>query len=261
MLLLGPKRYVILGHSAIQPSNTNQVVPKGVRLVFMGKCGYYYSKNWHHANIFKNKGKTNNFLMSNNVQFYEPGTHYRNQVINMPKVNNKNLLHGLYRLPVNMVRRNRRKPYKNAKGKMMYPSRPINNKNNLSRGQESMTISSILNKVSKNGGGTVIGTFCRGYGNITHSNVANNANYRARYPKIVFGRAVEHKRNRATTINTNRGTKYLHPKGGIEKYKSLRPIGKRRNVMNAIKKAESVRPVPRPTGVKKKSFFGLFKRL
>ncbi len=248
-MIFGPKRYVILGHSAIKPANVNQIVPKGVRLVFLSKCGYFYSKNWNHGPIFKNRGRTNNFLMSNQVQFYEPGTHYRNQVINMPKSNNVNLLHGIYKLPVNMLRRNRRKPYLNNKGRAKFPSRPVNNRNNLSRGQESMTISSILNKISKSGGGTVIGTFCRGYGKVAHSNVTNK------------GRKIENKRNRATVINANSGTRYLHPKGGIEKFKSLRPLVKRKNVLKAIWEAESVRPVPRPTGVKKTKFFGFIKRL
>ena len=264
-----PKRYLILGHSGINYANANRVVPRGVRLVFLSQCGKSYTKNWYHHTIFKNKNKTNNFLMSNKVTFYEPGTRYRNQEVQMPEVNNAHpaLLHGIYKLPVNMERGNRKPSYVN-KGKTMHYSRPLNGKNNLSRGASTMRISSILDMISKKGGGTVIGAFCRGLGNVSRPNT-NNYNYRVEWPKMhnrkAFGKKVQNKRNQSISVNALIGSsyksRYLHPKGGLNRYKSLRTIGERRAFKSAIKKSENIRPVPGPSGIKKTKFFGFIKRL
>ncbi len=60
--MFGPKRYVVLGHSAIQSTNTNKTVPNKVHLVFMRKCGHRYSNNKKNAATLRSTNLTNNFL-------------------------------------------------------------------------------------------------------------------------------------------------------------------------------------------------------
>ena len=247
MFSFSPKRYVVLGHSGIVNTNKDEIVPPGVRLVFLSECGYTYTRNWEHGSILKNKSLTRNFLLSNKVQHYEPGNKYRDQQINMPKKNTASLLHGIYRLPVNLMRKNRLPKSLNG----TYFTRPINNRNNLSRGKESIPLSKILRNVSNKGGGTVIGIFCRGFENVSYSNIRGPA------------RTARQKRRRAVSINTG-GThkRYLAPIGGIEKYKSLRETKAREPFLKAIKKAEGIRPIPRPPLHKKAGLFGrIFPRL
>lgn len=243
--MFGPKRYVVLGHSSISKNNTNKIVPEKVHLVFLGQCGHSYSRNHVHGPIFKNSSKTTNFLHSKNVNFYEPGAHYRNQVIEMPRLNLEKLMHGIYRLPVNILRKNL--PKRNNKWN---PTRPRNG-SNLSKGREEAPLSNILNNISKKGGGTVIGVFCRGYGNVTRSNVTNGPVKSSNW-----------KRHRAIRVNSSQGTKYLSPRGGISKFKTLRPVGPRKNFLKSIRESENIRPVPGPSGSHARMrFLGLLKKL
>jgi len=246
-----PKRYVILGHSKISVQNKDEIVPKGVRLVLLGQCGHVYSKNWEHAPILRSTNRTNNFLNSNKVQFYNAGNTYRNQVVNMPLKNEHSLLHGVYHLPVNMLQP--RKCIKYNRNKCVeHSTRPLpgSKTRNLSRGSESARVSQILKAMSNKGGGTIIGIFCRGFENVAKSNTTNRGTRKA-----------ANKRNRATQVNSNYGTKYLGAKGGIEKYKTLRRIQHRKGYLNAIAKAESIRPIKPPTGVRRKpSFWNFLKK-
>ena len=243
--MFGPKRYVVLGHSAIKTTDTNKTVPEKVHLVFLGQCGHSYSKDHLHGPIFKSRSRTSNFLHSKNVNFYEPGAQYRNQVVEMPRFNREKLMHGIYKLPVNMLRKNLPKR-RNA----WFNTRPRNG-SNLSGGQEEKALSNILNNISKKGGGTVIGVFCRGFGNVTKSNVTNGPT-----------KSVDWKRHRAVRVESNAGTKYLSPRGGVSKFKTLRSIGSRKNFLKAIRESENIRPVPGPSGSHARTrFLGLLKKL
>jgi hypothetical protein len=243
--MFGPKRYVVLGHSVISKNNTNKTVPEKVHLVFLGQCGHSYSRDHVHGPIFKSRSRTTNFLHSKNVNFYEPGAHYRNQVIEMPRLNREKLMHGIYKLPVNMLRKNLPKR-RNA----WFNTRPRNG-SNLSGGQEEKALSNILNNISKKGGGTVIGVFCRGLGNVTKSNVTGGPT-----------KSVNWKRHRAVKVESNAGTRYLSPRGGVSKFKTLRSIGPRKNFLKAIRESENIRPVPGPSGSHARTrFLGLLKKL
>jgi hypothetical protein len=249
-----PDRYVVLGHSIIQNTNTNKIVPAGVTLVFLSECGYTYSRNRVHGPILKNERLTNNFLKSGKVLIYGPGSTYRDQVVSMPQTNKVNLLHGIYKLPVNLFRTNRPPRELLDNGKYRYYTRPNQPHtpipNNVSYGTELVRISGILDEVRTMGGGTVICSVCRGIENVAYSNIL-------RLPK----RTVFHKRRGAVSVKNgnNNPKRYLSPNGGVKKYMGLRRTKQRGPYMNAIKKAVNIKSgIPPPTGAKNS---GLFARI
>lgn len=161
----------------------------------------------------------------------------------MPLLNNGPLMHGVYKLPINI----HKKLVEVRKG--VFQTRTFSY-DNLSERRTKMQLSNILNMISKKGGGTVIGVFCRGLGNVSKSN------------RTPLRRTVLWKRNASVHVNTVKGTKYLSPRGGIAKYKTLRHLQSRKPYLNAIKNSEVIRPIPRASGSgARMRYWGLLKKL
>jgi len=124
-----------MGHSTLS-SPVNRVVPNGITLVLMAKCGRQFNKNNNFHKTFKNEQLINKYLEHNtNKNVYKSGNKYTNQYIQLET--NNGLPHGLFNLPINIRAANYR--FSGIRG------RP--------------RISNVLDKVKK---GVVIGMFCRG---------------------------------------------------------------------------------------------------
>lgn len=257
-----PNRYAVLGHSDITIANKDAIVPRGVNLVFLSECGYVYSKNDEHRPILRNTQKTTNFLNSGKGLIYGPGSIYRDQYITMPLKNKVNLLHGIYKLPVNLSRprpapiartvpepspaEKKKKKKKKIVIEYDYPTRPVNTRNNLSRGREDIRLSEVLEMVSDMGGGTVIAVICRPVGNLTLSNAREKST-----------RKVAEKRLQAHEVYVKgKPLRFLGRLGGIETFKTLRPLKSRVKYRRAINNSESIRAsVPRPPARTKPGLF------
>jgi hypothetical protein len=129
------KAWLLMGHSTLS-SPVTKVVPPGVTLVLMAKCGRQFNKDNKFHKTLKSNNLINKYLEHNtNKNVYGSGNEYTNQFVQLETDNG--LPHGLFQLPVNIRAAQYRHSY--IKG------RP--------------RISNVLAKV---GSGVVIGMFCRG---------------------------------------------------------------------------------------------------
>jgi hypothetical protein len=129
------KAWLLMGHSTLS-SPVTKVVPPGVTLVLMAKCGRQFNKNNKFHKTLKSNNLINKYLEQNtNKNVYTSGNEYTNQFVQLET--NNGLPHGLFQLPINIRAAQYRHSY--IKG------RP--------------RISNVLSKV---GNGVVIGMFCRG---------------------------------------------------------------------------------------------------
>ena len=128
------KAWLLMGHSTLS-SPVTKVVPPGVTLVLMAKCGRQFNKNNEFHKTLKSNQLINEYLKTNtNKNVYTSGNEYTNQFVQLET--NNGLPHGLFQLPINIRAAQYRHSY--IKG------RP--------------RISNVLSKVK----GVVIGMFCRG---------------------------------------------------------------------------------------------------
>jgi len=136
------KSYAIFGHSRINNSLPIKQVPDNIILVFPSVCGQVFSR----FSVFK-PILTNNFIHklwlsreNQSKEIFIGGQKYTNQQVQFSNGSNQKskLLYGVFKLPLNKKR-----------NILLNKTRPI-------------MLSSLLNKISKRGGGVVIALTCRG---------------------------------------------------------------------------------------------------
>jgi hypothetical protein len=136
------KSYAILGHSRINNSLPIKQVPDNIILVFPSVCGQVFSRLAAFKPILRNNFLHKLWLSRENQskEIFIGGQKYTNQQVQFSNGPNKKskLLYGVFKLPLNKKR-----------NILLNKTRPI-------------MLSSLLNKISKRGGGVVIALTCRG---------------------------------------------------------------------------------------------------
>jgi hypothetical protein len=217
--------YAVFGHSGTRENFSTQRVPIGVTLVLLASCLRMFNNDDAVMDAFKNKASLNRFLNvldntnSDNVkrvkrmrEIYHGGDEYTDHSIGMPKVN-RGMLHGVYSLPRDFSEVTR--------------SNAVFNSRNVERTR----LSEVLEKVSKNGGGVVLGIFCRSVPGVLSLSSGGH-------------RSVPH------TVRSGSESRFLGL-GGLGTYMGLRPLSGRVEFMNQVRKALKLRrKVPRPSSVR-----------
>jgi len=98
------KYFTILSHAGHEKKLNLKTVPDNIILVLVAKCGESFTQNNKFKEIYKNENKMKAYLENGQVNksIYNKTTPYENQEIELNRNNNRNLLHGVYRLPMNI---------------------------------------------------------------------------------------------------------------------------------------------------------------
>lgn len=98
------KYYTILSHSGHEKKLNLKTVPDNIILVLVAKCGEVFTQNNKFKEIYKNENKIKVYLENGQVNksIYNKTTPYENQEIELNRNNSRNLLHGVYKLPMNI---------------------------------------------------------------------------------------------------------------------------------------------------------------
>ena len=100
------KYYTILSHSGHEKKLNLKTVPDNIILVLVTKCGQSFSQNNKFKETYKNENKMKAYLENGQVNknIYNKTTNpqYENQEIELNRYNKRILLHGVYKLPMNI---------------------------------------------------------------------------------------------------------------------------------------------------------------